>query len=245
MEGSNLLNQDYEGESNGFRTPPSRPARQSYDIKSPPAPRRLIQKEPNSGRINSISFQHSLRTTLFPANDVRYDQIGQPELKIFRLTLPSHLVARFGPLIEAAESFASTTQRGWKTNLYSLTQQDIPVLAIAGGLAITAPITEFVMQQISRLYGSSSIRMDSNQPHILKYDHQHQGVRLHHDYCCVTANLVLNNSFVGGGTFIPAANTVVRLNVGEVLLHPGSLVHSGLDITEGMRYLLVYFCHIS
>jgi hypothetical protein len=27
------------------------------------------------------------------------------------------------------------------------------------------------------------------------------------------------------------------------LLHPGSLVHGGMDITEGTRFLLVIFAH--
>jgi hypothetical protein len=70
-------------------------------------------------------------------------------------------------------------------------------------------------------------------------------VELHHDRCDVTANLLLssNHDFKGGGTMIPDAAQVVMLQKGEVLLHPGSLVHGGMDITEGTRFLLVTFAH--
>ena len=42
-------------------------------------------------------------------------------------------------------------------------------------------------------------------------------------------------------TFFPDANEVVRLEFGEFLLHPGSLVHAGMNISGGTRHLLVIF----
>jgi predicted 2-oxoglutarate/Fe(II)-dependent dioxygenase YbiX len=71
-------------------------------------------------------------------------------------------------------------------------------------------------------------------------------VELHHDRCDITANLVLSKSqtYEGGGTFIPDVGSVVKLEQGEFLLHPGSLVHGGMDIQKGTRYLLVIFAHL-
>lgn len=37
------------------------------------------------------------------------------------------------------------------------------------------------------------------------------------------------------------ANEVVKLEFGEFLLHPGHLVHGGVRITRGTRYLMVIF----
>lgn len=62
----------------------------------------------------------------------------------------------------------------------------------------------------------------------------------------MTANLALSHprDYVGGGTFIVDVGRVIKLDQGEFLLHPGSLVHGGMDITDGTRYLLVTFAHL-
>jgi hypothetical protein len=48
-----------------------------------------------------------------------------------------------------------------------------------------------------------------------------------------------------GRTFFLDAGEVVRLEFGEFILHPGSLVHSGADIQSGTRHLMVIFAQIS
>jgi len=71
-------------------------------------------------------------------------------------------------------------------------------------------------------------------------------VELHHDRCDITANLAISRSdtYVGGGTTIAAIGQVIRLEVGEFLLHPGSLVYGGNPITAGTRYLMVTFADL-
>ena len=44
-------------------------------------------------------------------------------------------------------------------------------------------------------------------------------------------------------TYFPDANETVRLEFGEFLIHPGNLVHGGVDITQGKRYLMIMFTH--
>jgi len=70
-------------------------------------------------------------------------------------------------------------------------------------------------------------------------------VELHRDNCDVTINLMLSTSgsYRGGGTYFPDADQNVRLNYGDFLLHPGSCVHSGVDIKGGTRYLMVIFAN--
>jgi hypothetical protein len=46
-------------------------------------------------------------------------------------------------------------------------------------------------------------------------------------------------------TYFPDAGEVVRLQFGEFLLHPGALVHSGVDIAGGTRHLMVMFAQIN
>lgn len=61
----------------------------------------------------------------------------------------------------------------------------------------------------------------------------HGGILVHESYVLV------------GRTFFPDAREVVRLEFGEFILHPGSLVHSGADIRSGTRHLMVIFAQIS
>ena len=71
-------------------------------------------------------------------------------------------------------------------------------------------------------------------------------VELHCDRCHITANLALSkrDSYRGGGTYIAAMNKLVVLDKGEILFHPGDLVHGGNPITAGTRYLLVAFADL-
>lgn len=73
-----------------------------------------------------------------------------------------------------------------------------------------------------------------------------QKVELHCDRCDITANLSMSRrgSYRGGGTYIAAINRLVMLDKGEILMHPGNLVHGGNAITAGTRYLLVAFADL-
>jgi hypothetical protein len=51
----------------------------------------------------------------------------------------------------------------------------------------------------------------------------------------------VNLTFCLDRTYFPDAREVVRLEFGEFILHPGSLVHSGADIRSGTRHLMVIF----
>jgi hypothetical protein len=172
--------------------------------------------------------------------------IGHNGLKIFLGRLPEDLRASLNDLIDLAEQRAACLPDKWKSDLYSLTKQDLPVRDIPGSLKVVEPISQIICEQIRRLYGKS-VCMHENQPHVLKYScaDQHTGVQLHHDRCDVTANLTLsrNGDYQGGGTFYPAIGSTLRCAQGEFVLHPGSLIHAGTDITSGTRHLLVFFCH--
>jgi hypothetical protein len=126
-------------------------------------------------------------------------------------------------IVAHAESYAQSLERGWKTDLYSLTKQDLALLEIPGMRKKVQPIFSHLKKSILSLYGARAIQVDRNQPHILKYSFAsgHTGgrkkgmfslefvfcgdsnssalrlllpVELHHDRCDVTANLVLSRS---------------------------------------------------
>ena len=136
-----------------------------------------------------------------------------------------------------------------RTYLYSLTKQDIALRDVPSMYEASRPIIHYIKHQMERIYEVKTVRIDRNQPHVLKYSAEdgskHTGVELHHDKCDLTANIMLSRSsdYVGGGTYFPDANATVRLEFGEFLIHPGNLVHGGADISRGTRYLMVMFTH--
>lgn len=95
------------------------------------------------------------------------------------------------------------SNKGWETYLYSLTKQDIAIRDINGLYDVARPIVSFVKRTIERVYGAHAVRIDRNQPHVLKYSAEsgHRGVELHHDKCDLTANIMLSKSscYAGGG----------------------------------------------
>jgi hypothetical protein len=98
------------------------------------------------------------------------------------------------------------------------------------------------------------------EPHFLRYEHRdnddenghaannglpppHVGVESHYDGSDFTWSLMLSrpDEYDGGGTYIRTLRTTLRLDQGQVLLHPGDLYHTGLDITSGVREY-VFLC---
>lgn len=47
--------------------------------------------------------------------------------------------------------------------------------------------------------------------------------------------------YKGGGTYFHRLGTTLKLRQGQVLCHPGTLYHAGVDITAGSRLLMVSF----
>ena len=56
------------------------------------------------------------------------------------------------------------------------------------------------------------------------------------------SNIIVGTFF---RTFFPELGSVIKLERGEFLIHPGSLVHCGMNLTGGTRYLMVLFAHLS
>ena len=67
------------------------------------------------------------------------------------------------------------------------------------------PIIHYIKKCMEQAYKVSTVRIDRNQPHVLKYSAEdatkHTGVELHHDKCDFTANVMMSrsNAYVGGG----------------------------------------------
>lgn len=191
--------------------------------------------------------------------------VGHPSLGIHHLRLPNRYLAileqgknfcriwlsqsllklsiSLVTVVKGCEQHANNLKDGWSTNLYSLTKQDIALYEIPHLYEMVRPIMSYMKAVVTQLYGMKSLKVDRNQPHVLKYSGSHRGVELHHDKSDITMNLMLShsNAYSGGGTYFRDANENVRLEFGEFLIHLGSAVHAGTNIDGGTRYLMVVF----
>lgn len=145
-----------------------------------------------------------IRRSIKPSTMTLYHQvIGDPALKIFRVRLPPHLLHLLDDIVLGCEAHAATLPKGWITELYSLTKQDMALRRMPHLYDASKPITVYIKRCMLVLLRVKAIKMDKNQPHVLKYsvENGHTGVELHHDKCDVTANLCLSrsSSYMGGG----------------------------------------------
>ncbi len=213
----------------GFISPPPPPDSRNY----PKQARYEPPQVPRNIKMTSVAIYHQV--------------IGAPKLQIYRIRLPPHLISLLDGIVLGCEAYAATLPKGWMTELYSLTKQDIALRKIPHLYDAAKPITIYIKRCIMALFHVKSIKMDRNQPHVLKYSTEdgQTGVELHHDKCDVTANVCLSrsNSYIGGGTFFPALSGVVRPAFGELVIHPGSLVHCGMNIRAGTRHLMILFAN--
>jgi hypothetical protein len=144
---------------------------------------------------------------------------------------------------------AATT--GWSNGVYTLTAQHLLCKDVPGLLSTTSPIFRQLLRELytlfpGRIRQGTVVFENSGEPHLVKYNGATKGTQLHKDnaeYIYLTINVVLSSSddFNGGGTYIKAIDETIHLKQGEMLIHLGNLEHAGVDITSGVRNLLIAF----
>jgi len=161
-------------------------------------------------------------------------------------------------LIEEAENFA-TYLGGWKdatesrygTSPQSAGQlfflQDLSVGYTTVNFEVLPRIFTCISQQFANVIPDPS-KLRLGGARIVKYDADagHIELGMHRDGLLLTVNIALNDldEYTGGGTKIPALSEkdpVLRLPKGHALIHPGDILHGGMPITSGTRYVLVLF----
>ena len=93
---------------------------------------------------------------------------------------------------------------------------------------------------------SNDIIFDIIDLFIIKYESNKQNsLDFHTDESLITVNILLNDisEFEGGGTKF-FDNITYNLNVGDMIIHSSKQQHSGLKITKGKRYVLVFFINL-
>lgn len=152
-------------------------------------------------------------------------------------------------IINESEEYASQNN-GWMTdrhNKYPTT--DLPVEKIPNIFRyILTSFHETISKYIIESYclQENEIILEIKDLFIVKYEHDKQNfLEFHTDGSLLTVNILLSekSEFKGGGTLFEDDITYY-LNQGDMILHSSKSRHSGLPITEGKRYLLVFFINL-
>jgi hypothetical protein len=179
-------------------------------------------------------------------------EIVSDELKIFE----NRFIQRFNYssifskdicdwIIYETEKYASI--HGWTTkrhNLYPTT--DIPVERIVSVYNYILFGLIKVINLIKTSYCLPDINLNIIDLFIVKYEETQQTyLDFHTDSSMISFNIALNemNEYEGGGTGFKDG-LIIKLNKGDLLIHSSKVMHAGIPITKGKRYILVGFINI-
>lgn len=166
------------------------------------------------------------------------EPVGPTSARVYKLTLPPHLVTLLDPLIAVAEAHA--------TRMFSR----VSVADIPGGVAYSRPVVDYLTRQIQILYQCRTVWLDQNQPIVYKFSATRAGREEEADDAAgmsadVTANLMMSRPTDHYGRRgepwyeESSYNKGFRLQQGECLLHPGNWMDDAIDACSGTRYILV------
>lgn len=151
-------------------------------------------------------------------------------------------------IIFESENYAKNNG-GWTTQRHKkYPTTDLPVKNIMPILNFVLMSFNSIFSKIQKSYSlNDNIEFNVTDLFIVKYNSNTQNeLELHTDGSFLSANILLSDpkDFEGGGTYFNDGTTTF-LEQGDVLIHSGQIKHSGLKITNGIRYILVVFISLN
>lgn len=152
-------------------------------------------------------------------------------------------------IIYEAESYALKNS-GWITKRhdnYPTTDLNIDLIPSVFSFILTS-FNETISKEIIKNYSLNEEKytFEITDIFIVKYEMNKQTfLEIHDDLCCLRVNILLSDitEFKGGGTLFEDGITMY-LNQGDMIIHSGKSKHAGIEITEGKRYVLVFFINL-
>ena len=153
-------------------------------------------------------------------------------------------------LITEAEKFA--TEHGWSKSRhrdYSTTDCDVSLCPTLLELC-NQHLKQHILPTMATLFGFDTHELGVEDMFVAKYDMNGQRELMEHrDGSELSFVLVLNDEYLGGGTMFrnPKDNKSVLVrpdSVGDCVMFCGRHLHSGVQITSGVRYILTGFVRV-
>lgn len=133
---------------------------------------------------------------------------------------------------------------GWLTKRhleYPTTDQEV------GDIPALAHLREELAEKrlfplLERHFRVPSSSMEILDMFVVKYDeHGQKKLRPHRDKGALTFNIALSpmSNYTGGGMRLTYWGTKLNVVQGHVIVHPGQLLHEGVKLSKGTRYIIV------
>ena len=153
-------------------------------------------------------------------------------------------------IISESEKNASTGN-GWTTKRHeNYPTTDLPIEYVNNVFSfINLSFKNTICPIIRNFYNiSENCKIKIREGFIVKYEFSNGGqtsLDMHTDVSTVTITILLSdeNSFNGGGLRLENGS-IYYSKKGSLIVFPGSMKHSALPITNGIRYVLVFFVDI-
>ncbi|KAI7893515.1 uncharacterized protein EV154DRAFT_561263 [Mucor mucedo] len=133
----------------------------------------------------------------------------------------------------------------WTTARHSaFATTDIPIRSDPRLAYLESLVKQRLFPELAHFYGFKVADLDFRDIFLVKYSAKAQkGLKMHTDGCLFSLTLLISDptDFEGGGTYYQSIDKVLHLNQGDVAYHDARVMHSGIDITKGSRYILVAF----
>ncbi|KAI8997293.1 hypothetical protein BDB01DRAFT_830892 [Pilobolus umbonatus] len=141
-------------------------------------------------------------------------------------------------------SLCSTSTEWTKERHSAFPTIDIPIRHNPSLQYLESLVKSRLFTAISTHYGFEEHDIDFRDIFLVKYSMDaQQGLTLHTDGCLFSITLLISHEddFEGGGTYYASIDSILHLNQGDCAYHAGNVMHSGVNIRRGERYILVGF----
>jgi hypothetical protein len=136
-------------------------------------------------------------------------------------------------------------QSNWTTDRHSaFPTTDIPIRSNTDLQFLEPLVKERLFVELANYYRFNASDLEFRDIFLVQYAaHAQRGLKLHTDGCLFSLTLLISheNDFEGGGTYYQSIDKVIHLEQGDCAYHDARVMHSGIDITKGSRYILVAF----
>ena len=147
-------------------------------------------------------------------------------------------------MIHEAEVFAK--ENGWtqqRHEAYPTTDFELHNLDYSYS-QVMYMVYKKIIPEMAIMFNIKEISLFLSDLFFVRYTHKRQNkLKKHKDGSLYSFILTLNNDFANGGTLIN--NTIYKPNIGEVLIFCGQNEHSGIGISNGVRYIITGFLNIT
>lgn len=154
-------------------------------------------------------------------------------------------------LVKDALDYTNQNERGWQLDRhkdYKTTDVDV---AVVGGKLLNRCndlLKDAILPALSKLFQFPVQDLAMEDLFLAKYSAdkgQQRSLAQHRDSSELSFVITLNDSFQGGGTkFIDDNITVAPKRAGTAVLFCGRLLHAGVEVVDGARYILAGFVRV-